>query len=338
MKPDLYNYHLPPDLIAQTPAKPRDHSRLMVIDRNTGRLSHHYFYHLPQLLRPSDILVFNNTKVFPARLFGHKTTGGKVEILLLKDLGKDVWEYISRPGLKPCQKIRFSANLTGKITSPNTLKLKIVNCKLKITDLLKQIGYTPLPPYIRSHRKESVLRRQYQTVYASRIGSAAAPTAGLHFSKRLLDQLEIKKFRIEYITLHVGLGTFKSPTPGQIASGRLHPEWFTLDRHVANRLNRAKAANRRIIAVGTTTTRVLESCSGPSGKLTARRGETDIFIKPPYKFRFIDGLITNFHLPGTSLIMLVSAFSSWPIIRKAYRKAISLKYRFYSFGDTTLII
>lgn len=204
--------------------------------------------------------------------------------------------------------------------------------------LLDNIGHTPLPPYIKSKTSEATLRRQYQTVYAKNPGSAAAPTAGLHFTPHLLHELQTMNYELEFLTLHVGLGTFKTPTPEQIASGHLHSEWFSLEPATVDRLNAAKQAGKRITAVGTTTTRVLETCTDDNGMLHPQTGDTNIFIQPPYKFKFVDGLITNFHLPGTSLLMLVSALSSPEIIRHAYEVAITKKYRFYSFGDATLII
>ena len=327
-----YFYYLPDNLIANTPSTPRDHSKLLQINRLTGKLFHHHFYDLPDLLNPTDVLVFNNTKVFPARLHGVKTTGGKVEVLLLKKLENDLWHVISHPGIKPGQIINFSSEVSAQVVTDHSLKLSAGSFQT-----LSKIGHTPLPPYIHSSQKEAVLRKQYQTVYAKSQGSAAAPTAGLHFTNRLLGQLEDRHIQTEFLTLHVGLGTFKPPTPDQLASGHLHSEWFTLSSQTAARLNLAKSQGRRIIAVGTTTTRVLESCADTSGLLTPQSGETDIFIKPPYKFKFVDGLITNFHLPGSSLIMLVSAFSSWEIIQKAYQQAIAKNYRFYSFGDACLI-
>jgi S-adenosylmethionine:tRNA ribosyltransferase-isomerase len=323
MPGDFY-YDLPPELIAQAPVSPRDHSRLLTIDRKTGALDHYHFYELPKLLRPDDVLVFNQTKVIPARLYGTKPTGGKVEILLLRNTGNDIWEIISHPGLKPGQIVNFSSKLFASVKSPNTLQLSSNNYQL-----LTKLGHTPLPPYIHSTKKESILRRQYQTVYANKAGSAAAPTAGLHFTQKLLARLPQQK---EYLTLHVGLGTFKSPTPAQIKSKTLHHEYYELSKEVASRLKKAKSSGRRIIAVGTTTARVLETTN-----LKPQSGETNLFIQPGYKFKVIDGLITNFHLPGSSLIMLVSAFSSWPIIKNAYETAISQNYRFFSFGDACLI-
>ena len=329
---DKYSFHLPPEQIAQTPARPRDHSRLLAVNKISGRLSHHRFYELPRLLLPGDVLVFNNSAVFPARLYGRKNSGGKVEILLLRKINASNWEFISHPGLKPGQKITFSHNFSAEVDGFNNLKLSIKNDKL-----LTHFGHTPLPPYIHSEVTEKVLRKQYQTVYAGKPGSAAAPTAGLHFTHRLLNQLSTMNYQQEFVTLHVGLGTFKPPGPDQLQSGTLHYEWFTLPSAVTRRLNAAKSAGHRIIAVGTTSVRVLETCSDKSGMLHPRTGYTNIFIRPPYRFKFVDGMITNFHLPGTSLIMLVSAMASWPVIRRAYQAAITEKYRFFSFGDACLI-
>lgn len=340
MSNNKFSFTLPSNLIAQAPSNPRDHSRLMVIDRRTGDLSHHHFYELPNLLKPTDVLVFNNSKVIPARLYGHKSNGGQslpagrqVEILLLRKLNNTDWEFISHPGLKPGQTVIFSSKFQAKII--NNQVLKFVNHN---SYLINRFGKMPLPPYIKPSRNESVLRRRYQNIYAKIPGSSAAPTAGLHFTKRVFNNLTINHVTMEYITLHVGLGTFKSPTPEQIKSGHLHPEYFTLDSATTSRLNQAKSAGRRIIAVGTTSCRVLESCADTHGILHPRSGDTDIFIKENYRFKFIDGLITNYHLPNTSLIMLVSAFASWPIIQHAYYEAIKRHYRFYSFGDSTLII
>ncbi len=325
-----YDYQLPANLIAQIPASPRDSSRLLVINRHTGLTSDHVFKDLPKLLRPSDVLVFNDTAVFPARLHGLKSTGGKVEVLLLRNIKKDLWEVISHPGIKPGQILYFTSKVTAQVIDRNQIRFSHLKS-------VAQIGTTPLPPYIHSSSPENLLRRQYQTVYAQSSGSAAAPTAGLHFTHRLLKRLTQTGIQMEYLTLHVGLGTFRPPTADQIASGKLHSEWFTLSEATAKRLNEAKSAGRRIIAVGTTTTRVLETCTDTKDRLRPRSGQTDIFIKPPYKFRFVDGLITNFHLPKSSLLMLVSAFSSPETIKGAYEEAVHKHYRFFSFGDASLI-
>lgn len=331
-----YHFDLPQELIAQSPATPRDHSRLMVIDRHSGLLHHHHFYDLPSLLKPTDVIVFNRTKVIPARLYGTKSTGGRIEILLLRHLTAARWEVISRPGLKTSHALTFSPRLHATVVDPNTIEFDLSGPEF-MTEI-DHIGHTPLPPYITSSEDEAILRQQYQTVYATDPGSAAAPTAGLHFTPELLHQLEAQGIELEYIVLHVGLGTFKSPTPEQIASGRLHSEVYELDTETAARLNAAKSAGRRIISIGTTTTRVLESCATPEGVVVPASGETDIFIKPPYSFKFVDGLVTNFHLPGSSLVMLVSALASPDIIKHAYEAAIQNRYRFFSFGDATLIL
>lgn len=329
-----FHYLLPPELIAQTPARPRDSSRLLVIDKQTGHLAHHIFSDLPDLLTPGDVLVFNQTKVIPARLFGTKPTGGKIEILLLKQLSSDTWEVISHPGIKPDQTINFNLNIQATALDSTHIKFShAMNYKI-----LTKIGHTPLPPYIHPTNSENILRRQYQTVYAKNSGSAAAPTAGLHFTTSLINDLRSKIYGLEYLTLHVGLGTFKTPTAEQILTGKLHSEWYSLDPATAQRLTSAKQTGKRIIAVGTTTCRVLESCSDSTGHLKAGSGETDIFIKPGYKFKFVDGLITNFHLPKTSLLMLISTLATPQIIKSAYETAVAQKYRFYSFGDACLII
>jgi S-adenosylmethionine:tRNA ribosyltransferase-isomerase len=305
-----------------------------VVNRKTGKLEHRIFKEIVDYFNEQDVLVFNNTKVFPARLHGQKATGGRVEVLLLKNDNKGLWEVISHPGIKSGQCLIFNSKVKALVIDQNHIKFPVyVNYSL-----LTKLGLTPLPPYIHSSAGESILRKQYQTIYAKIPGSAAAPTAGLHFTKRLTDQLGIRNYQLEYLTLHVGLGTFKTPTSQQLTSGKLHSEYFELNNQTAARLNQAKTEKRRIIAVGTTTCRVLEASAADSGRLTPHTGETDIFIKPPYKFKFVDGLITNFHLPETSLLMLVSALSSWPVINRAYREAIRQKYRFYSFGDACLLI
>ena len=328
-----YDFYLPENLIAQSPATRRDQSKLLVINKHTGELSHHRFFELPRLLTPSDVLVFNQTKVIPARLYGQKTTGGKVEILLLKQNSNNLWEIISHPGLKPQQVITFAPDIQAAVIDSRHIKFN----HLTLVQLSK-LGHTPLPPYIHSPTPETILRRQYQTVYAKYPGSAAAPTAGLHFTQRLINKLKLKHIELEFLTLHVGLGTFKPPTTQQIVSGVLHSEDYILDSKTASNLNKAKQTGSRIIAVGTTVTRVLETCSNKEGMLIPNSGSTDIFIHPPYKFKFVDGLITNFHLPKSSLLMLVSAFSSPEIVQKAYTAAIRSNYRFFSFGDACFFI
>lgn len=337
-----YDFSLPPELIANSPAKPRDHSRLLVLDKATGDISHHHFYDLPDILKSTDVLVFNQTKVFPARLFGTKSTLGKVEVLLIKQKGI-FWHCLTRPGLKTNQTVDFGEDLSAVVHKNNpdsTVELLFNRSGDDFFETLDRIGHMPLPPYIHSADSESKIRDEYQTVYAKTKGSAAAPTAGLHFTKELLDRLKAGGVQTEFVTLHVGLGTFKPLTQANIDTDSLHSEYFELDRVIADRLNSAKKAGRRIIAVGTTTTRVLETVSNELGQLDIKNlsGNTSIFIHPPYHFKFVDGMITNFHLPKTSLLMLVSSLVKSPeYIKAAYQTAIKEKYRFYSFGDAMLI-
>jgi len=340
-----FNYQLPPDLIASAPMKPRDHCHLMTLNRQTGLINHGHFYDLINQLTPNDVLVLNQSKVFPGRIFGEKETGGQIELLLLHQVSDLVWTAISKPGLKPNTKLIFSQNLSGlvvkRIISTGEIDIEFNQVKDKLLKTLNKIGHTPIPPYIDSERSEAELRRDYQTVYAKDTGSAAAPTAGLHFSPGLLTKLKNKGVQIEYITLHVGLGTFQPLRPENIITKKLHSEYFEITKEVATRLNNAKKSGKRIIAVGTTSARALETVSDTNS--------TDIFIFPPYKFKFIDSLITNFHLPESSLLMLVSAFVSFPNtsfkfvsflsspIGRAYSEAVIKKYRFFSFGDACWI-
>jgi len=352
-----FTYQLPENLITNQSVSPRDYCRLMVLDRKDGQVEHHYFYDLLDLLNQEDVLVLNQSKVFPARLLGKKGTGGKVEILLLRQINLSAWQAISRPGVKKGTEIIFEKELRGLIKHQDVKNGEIeVEFNLSGSDFwqtLNQIGQTPIPPYIHSDLTEQKLRHQYQTVYAKQTGSAAAPTAGMHFTKKLLDQLEGKGIQIEYITLHVGLGTFQNLREENIKTNTLHHEYFEISQPVASRVNHAKKQGKRIIAVGTTTVRALESSLtliNGNYQLNAGSRETNIFIHPPFKFNFIDSLITNFHLPQSSLLMLVSAFVSQPnsksqfknfqnsIIGEAYREAINNKYRFFSFGDAMFIV
>ncbi|HSX49156.1 MAG TPA: tRNA preQ1(34) S-adenosylmethionine ribosyltransferase-isomerase QueA [Candidatus Saccharimonadales bacterium] len=332
MKLNELDYKLPKELIAQFPTSPRDHSRLMVIDRKSGEILHNHFYDLPKFLTKNDVLVFNKTKVFPARIFGKKETQGKVEVLLLKNISEFTWEVITKPGIDIGEKIIFDGfNL--KIIERNG-KIAIAEFNLSYIDLLKkleEVGHTPLPPYISSKESEENLRKKYQTVYAEKLGSAAAPTAGLHFTKRLLKEIHDMGVQIEYVTLHVGLGTFEPVHEETLEKHKIHEEYFDVSGDTYERLVEAKKSGKRIIAVGTTTVRVLES-------LPKRKGYTDIFIYPPYKFKFVDSIITNFHLPKSTLLALVYAFANEKIIKKAYETAVKEKYGFFSFGDAMLII
>jgi S-adenosylmethionine:tRNA ribosyltransferase-isomerase len=347
-----FNYNLPENLIGQKAIEPRDSCKLLVVDRITKQITHRIFSDLIKIIDSDTVLVLNDTKVFPARLFGEKETGGKTEILLLRQISIDSFTAIGRGKLKIGTKIRFSLGLSGEITSVNGVQLNIKFNQRGI-DLIEKIdeqGKTPLPPYIHSKEKEKNLRQQYQTVYARERGSAAAPTAGLHFTNNLLAKLKKTGVQLEIVTLHVGLGTFKPVTKEQVANKTLHVENFTLGSVTAERLNLAKKQGKKIIAVGTTTCRVLETQSSDLGLLNSGEGETKIFIQPGYKYKFVDGLITNFHLPETSLLMLVTALVSYPnsptdfsnfqesLIGNAYKEAIKEKYKFFSFGDAMLIL
>lgn len=346
MKTSLFDYRLPRSLIANFPVKPRDHSRLMIINRNSGQIAHHKFFEIDKFLGPNDVLVLNKTKVFPARIFAKKIAGGNIEILFLEEIKPGIWTALTHPGIKTSTNITLNRYLFNAIGQKDmTAIIDTHLTKNKIIEILSKYGHTPLPPYIESDEKESDLRKEYQTVYAKAIGSVAAPTAGFHFTKRLLTKLKDKGVQIEYITLHVGLGTFAPVKTKTLEDHKMHEEEFFVDKETHKRLAKAKRSGKRIVAVGTTSARVLETVT--TGKLS---GSTDIFIYPPYKFKFVDTLITNFHLPTSTLLALVSAFVSYPntnekfkdfgssLMGKAYRKAIKSKYRFYSFGDACLII
>lgn len=351
MKIGLFDYHLEQNRIAQEPANPRDSARLMLIDRSNGKMEDKQTSDLVKILTPNDVLVFNQTKVIPVRLFGQKTTGGKVELLLTKQLNEDTWEAISTPGLKIGQKLEIEV-LKAEIIDRNEeiITLKFSDRGEYLRERIFEFGKTPIPPYIHSNKTERELRRIYQTVYAKREGSVAAPTAGLHFTKELMMALRDMGIQMEFLTLHVGLGTFRGVKTERIEDHQMHPERFSLDEETVKRLNQAKTDRKKIISVGTTTTRVLESCVDENGVLHPKEGETGIFIYPPYRFRFVDYLMTNFHLPKSTLLMLVSAFVSAPntrekftsfkrsLIGKAYERAIENDYRFFSFGDAMLIL
>lgn len=348
-----FDYHLPSGLIGQKAIEPRDSCRLLVLDSKTGSISHHIFSDLTKILDKNYVLVLNDTKVFPARIFGVKTTGGRVELLLLKQTSLNSFSAIGKGSLKVGSLITLDKDFSAKVVSKDDqgdLVLEFDRSGPELLQKIDQLGVTPLPPYIHSEQKESVLRQQYQTIYARERGSAAAPTAGLHFTQGLLDSLSQKGIQIEKVTLHVGLGTFRPVSSEQIKDKILHSESFFLDQDTATRLNQAKQQGKKILAVGTTACRLLESCAGDDGKLHPGAGETSIFIQPGYKFKFVNCLITNFHLPKTSLLMLVSALVSFPNspthfknfldspIGKAYQAAIKAGYLFFSFGDAMLIL
>jgi len=341
-----YYYFLPENLIANKPELNRDHCRLLSLNKKNNKIDHLKFFNLKKILNSNDVLVLNQSKVFPARLFGQKATGGKFEILLIHQLDSSSWLAISKPRLTVNQTLLFNNDLTGKVLKSNKIngeiEIKFNQKNKQFLQTINKIGKTPLPPYISSKEKESKIRKDYQTVYAKEIGSAAAPTAGLHFTKNLISDLKKKGVEIEYITLHVGLGTFQNLRAENIKNKTLHQEFYEIDDNTAKRLNLAKDQGKRIIAVGTTSVRALESASikiENINKYNLKSGKrsTQIFIYPPYKFKFTDALITNFHLPESSLLMLVSAFAGKRNILKAYNQAIEKEYRFFSFGDAMFI-
>ncbi len=338
MKVDEFNYELPERLIAQTPLKDRSASRLMVVDRQNETISHYHFSDIVNILDDNCVLVINDTKVLPSRIYGEKVdTKAKIEILLLKE-ENGYWEALVKPArrVKNGTKINFSDLLIGEIVE----KLDDGICHIKFTyegiflEKLEKLGEMPLPPYIHKKLKN---QDRYQTVYAENLGSAAAPTAGLHFTKELLKQLEEKGVKIYHITLHIGLGTFRPVSVDNVEDHIMHSEHYYIKDDVAEALNLAKAQGKKIISVGTTTTRTLESVYQKYGKFVGCSEDTNIFIYPGYKFLAIDGLITNFHLPKSTLLMLVSAFSSQELMKKAYEIAVKEEYRFFSFGDAMFI-
>ena len=334
-----FNYELPEELIAQTPIKKRDESRLMVLDRSKRTIEHKIFKDIIDYLKPGDVLVRNNTKVIPARIYGKKETGANVEFLLLNNIEGDIWESIVRPGnkLHVGTKVIFGDGILKAevldIMPGGTRKVKFEYDGI-FNEILDKIGLMPLPPYIHEELKE---RDRYQTVYAKYNGSAAAPTAGLHFTDELLEKLEQKGVIIANVTLHVGIGTFRPVKEDTVEAHKMHSEHFYIKQEDVDKINKAKEEGRRVIAVGTTSCRVLESVADEKGFVHEEKGDTKIFIYPGYKFKCIDRLITNFHLPESTLIMLVSALADKDFIMEAYNKAVEEKYRFFYFGDAMLI-
>ena len=335
MKTEDFDYILPDELIAQTPLKDRSSSKLLVMDRFSGKLEHKHFSDIKEYLHPGDVLVINDTKVIPARLMGSKAdTEAVIELLLLKDLGSDCWECLSRPQkrLHPGSIINFSNELSAEVTEilPDGVTHVKLLYKGILLEILDRLGEMPLPPYIHEKLKE---KDRYNTVYAKVDGSAAAPTAGLHFTKELLDDLKNEGIIITNVTLHVGLGTFRPVEVSNIKDHHMHSEFYQMSKVTADILNLAKKEGRRIIAVGTTSTRTLETIINKYNEFKECSGNTDIFIYPGYEFKAIDCLITNFHLPKSTLLMLVSAFSKKEFVLNAYEEAIKNNYRFFSFGD-----
>lgn len=335
-----FDYDLPEELIAQDPLEDRSSSRLMVLDKKTGEVSHHVFKEIVKYLRPGDCLVLNNTKVIPARLFGVKEgTMAKIEILLLKRRQNDVWETLVKPGkkAKPGTKIIFGDGLlTGEVIDVVDDGNRLIQFSYEgiFEEILDKLGQMPLPPYITHQLKD---KNRYQTVYAKYDGSAAAPTAGLHFTKELLQQVKDKGVDIAEVTLHVGLGTFRPVKVDNVLDHHMHSEFYMVSQEAADKINNAKKNGGRIISVGTTSTRTLEAASDENGMLKEYSGWTDIFIYPGYSFKVIDCLITNFHLPQSTLVMLVSALAGREHVLNAYKEAVEERYRFFSFGDAMFI-
>lgn len=340
MKTDDFDFYLPEDLIAQHPIEKRDNSKLMIVNKDNGDIKHEVFHNITNYLNKGDVLVLNDTKVIPARLIGEKIdTKAHIELLLLKSIAKDTWQCL----VKPAKRVKI-----GTVVSfgDGLLEAECIGIGEEgirefafayegvFYEILDKLGTMPLPPYIREKLKD---KDRYQTVYAKNIGSAAAPTAGLHFTKELLKEIQNKGVEICYVTLHVGLGTFRPVNVSDVTKHKMHSEYYSMSKEVANKLNRAKENGRRIIAVGTTSTRTLETIMTKYEKFVECSGWTDIFIYPGYKFKGIDCLITNFHLPKSTLIMLVSAFSSKEIVMNAYEEAVKNNYRFFSFGDSMFI-
>ena len=341
MKVTEFDYKLPEELIAQTPIKKRDESRLMVLNRKEQTIEHKIFKDIIEYLKPGDVLVRNNTKVIPARLYGRKETGAKVEFLLLNNIEGDIWESIVRPGnkLHVGTKVIFGDGiLEAKILEVMPGGTRKVEFKYDgiFNEILDKIGLMPLPPYIHESLKE---KDRYQTVYAKYDGSAAAPTAGLHFTPELLGKIQEKGVEIANVTLHVGIGTFRPVKEDTVEAHKMHSEHFYIKQEDVDKINKAKQEGRRVIAVGTTSCRVLESIADENtGMVKPIEDDTEIFIYPGYKFKCIDGLITNFHLPQSTLLMLVSALAGKDFIMKAYKEAVKEKYRFFSFGDAMFIM
>lgn len=340
LKSDFF-YELPEELIAQTPVEPRNSSRMMCVDRFSGEITHDRFYNLFNYLREGDLLVMNDSRVIPARLYGEKTDNGTfIEFLLLEQKGDKLWEIICRPGKKAKVGTRFSfgeGRLTAEVVEVKDDGNRIVRfeCEGNFFTALEDVGQMPLPPYITEKLED---KERYQTVYSHELGSAAAPTAGLHFTNQMLDELREKGIKTAFVTLHVGLGTFRPVKEENVLDHKMHSEHYSLPKETADLINETKKNGGRVIAVGTTTCRTLESVASFFDEIAEHDGYTDIFIYPSYEFKCIDGLITNFHLPESTLIMLVSAFMGYDNMMNAYRKAVEERYRFFSFGDCMCIL
>lgn len=340
MNIDLFNFELPNDLIAQSPIKDRKSSKLMIINRKTNEVSHRHFYDIVDYLNSGDVLVLNNTRVFPARIYGKSEFGGNIEFLLVENIGNNIWEVMCRPGKRATIGKKFCFGdglLQAEVLDIKEDGNRIVKLDFEgnIYDILDKIGNIPLPPYIKESLSD---KERYQTVYSDKVGSIAAPTAGLHFTEELLEKIKLKGIHVVYVTLHVGLGTFMPVKVDNIDDHVMHLEKYEMTDDVARIINDAKKRGSRVIGVGTTTVRVLESIANRYGKVIGDSGSTDIFIKPGYEFKVIDSLVTNFHLPKSTLIILISAFYNREKILNAYEEAIVNRYRFFSFGDSMFII
>ena len=340
MKTSDFYYDLPEELIAQTPVEPRNSSRLMVLPRNGGEIEHKHFYDLPEFLKPGDCLVLNNTRVLPALLYGtREDTGAVVEFVLLRQHGNKLWECLAGPGkkAKTGYKFRFSDKLTAIVTDVLEDGNRMIEfaCEGDFFAVLDEVGQMPLPPYIKEKLKD---KERYQTVYSKDAGSAAAPTAGLHFTKEMLESIKAMGVNIAYVTLHVGLGTFRPVKVEDVTQHKMHTEHYYIPEEAAKTINETRKNGGRVICVGTTSCRTVESCAKKYGEIKECSGDTDIFIYPGFEFKCMDGLITNFHLPESTLIMLVSAFAGYDNVMNAYNTAVKERYRFFSFGDAMLIL
>ncbi len=346
MKLSDFDYPLPPEFIAQHSIEPRDAARLLVVDRATGRISHRVFRDLPELLRPDDVLVLNNTRVIPARLRARKATGGAVEVLLLRPAGEppdppprpEVWEVLLRPGrrVRTGTRLHFAPELIGEVITPGTEGVRLVRFESdrSVLDIVRQIGEMPVPPYV-----HEPLRRpeDYQTVYATADGAVAAPTAGLHFTPPLLEEIRRRGIRVVSLTMHIGLGTFRPVTAQDVTRHRMDAEWYEVGPEAAAVFTAARGRGR-VVAVGTSAVRTVETVGGDDGAVRPGSGWSEVFIYPGYRFKVTNALVTNFHLPKTTLLMLVCAFAGRDLILRAYQEAIAERYRFYSFGDAMLIL
>ena len=342
MRIEEFDYNLPRSLIAQYPCPQREESRLMVLHRKDGEIEHRVFREIPEFLQAGDLLVMNNTRVLPARLIGKKQSGGKCEILLIppaNGINGEAEVLVKGSGkLKEGTRIHFGRGVSAEITALDKGKGRVsFSYPGGVSDLLREIGHIPLPPYIK-REDEPLDRARYQTIYAEKEGSIAAPTAGLHFTQSLLESIQRCGVSVAWITLHIGIGTFAPVKAGEIEDHKMDSEWIEISKETGDEIGAAKRRGGRVIAVGTTTTRALESFADAAGKIRSGRDRSSLFIRPPYRFRIIDGLVTNFHLPKSTLIMLSCAFAGKDLLMKAYREAVEKKYRFYSYGDAMLIL